>query len=142
MKQIYNANPTESGNQYPPVVAYATRRAPLEFVSEFSQMQDSASAVETDSCAPFERIGVKTRHSFYEVIVLTGHRGEVLIRGGRYFSEFQRARLAGSTAGGSALKPRTIQVGLRMELILGGETISTSTVLALSREAFNPLTLR
>jgi hypothetical protein len=40
----------------------------------------------------------------------------------------------GSTAGGTALKPNTIDVGLRMEFNLGGEIMVTSAVKAVARE--------
>ena len=91
-------------------------------------------AIQLDSCAPFERIVVKTGKSVYEVIVLSGRAGEVLVRGGRFFPEFRRAILTGSTADGSALKPRSIEVGLRMELRVEREAFITSTVQALSRD--------
>jgi hypothetical protein len=94
---------------------------------------DSGDRVHTNGCDPFERIGVKTRNSFYEVIVLAGSQGEVLIRGGHFLSEFRHAKLTGSTAGGSALKPRVIQVGLRMEIAVDDQIVSTSTVQGLVR---------
>jgi hypothetical protein len=101
--------------------------------SVLSREPGSGDRVHTDCCDPFERIGVKTRNSFYEVIVLGDGRGEILIRGGRFLSEFRRAKLTGSTAGGSALKPRVIEVGLRMEIAVDDQIVCTSTVQALVR---------
>jgi hypothetical protein len=49
--------------------------------------------------------------SDYEVVVLPGTSGQVLIRGGRYFSQFGRARLDGSTLGGSAIRAKTWDAG-------------------------------
>jgi hypothetical protein len=89
-------------------------------------------AIHLDSCLPFERIAVRTRMSHYEVIVLPGHSGKVLVRGGRYFTTFQHAGLAGSTCGGSAIRLRTIEVGCRLELQVNGMPIVTSTIEAVS----------
>ena len=90
-------------------------------------------ALHLDSCFPFEQIAVRTRMSDYEVVVLPGGAGEVLVRGGRYFSEFRRARLVGSTFGGSAIRVMTIEVGCRLELRVDGHTILTSPIQAVSR---------
>lgn len=90
--------------------------------------------IHLDACAPFERIAVNTRSSSYELVVLSGRDGEVLVRGGRFFPEFRRAILFGSTAGGSALKLRTIEVGLRMELHVDKTAYVTTPVQTLSRD--------
>ena len=93
----------------------------------------SDSAIQVDSCRAFERIVVWTQYSVYELIVLSGTDGDVLVRGGRRFPEFRRARLAGSTAGGSALSLRRVDVGRRMELRVDGKRLLTSTIQAISR---------
>lgn len=84
------------------------------------------------SCAPFERIVINTLNNVYELIVLSGDAGDVLVRGGR-FPEFCRARVAGSTAGGTALTLKTIVLGLRLELRVAGIAIVTSTIQAATR---------
>ena len=94
---------------------------------------DACQAIHLDSCVPFDRIAVRTRRSDYEVVVLPGSAGEVLVRGGDMFSEFRRARLAGSTFGGSAIRMRTIEVGGQLELRVDGQPIVTSTIQAVSR---------
>jgi hypothetical protein len=71
--------------------------------------------------------------SNYEVVVLPGSCGDVLVRGGHYFPTFQHAALAGSTFGGTAIRLRTIEVGCRLELRVGGTPIVTSTIEAVSR---------
>ncbi len=53
---------------------------------------------------------------------------------GRFFPEFRRAELAGATADGSSLKMRSIDVGLRMELHVDGESFVTSTIRGVSPE--------
>jgi hypothetical protein len=90
-------------------------------------------AINLGGCEPFQRIKVKTRRSVYELIVLAGRAGEVLVRGGRFFPEFREAILTGSTAGGSALKPRSLGVGLCMEFIVGDRVVVTSPVSELSQ---------
>jgi hypothetical protein len=95
---------------------------------------DTAGGLHLTSCSPSETILVRTRSSVYEMIVVRGDRGEVLVRGGKMLPAFRRAIFMGSTAGGTALKPNTIDVGLRMEFNLGGEIMVTSAVKAVARE--------
>jgi hypothetical protein len=90
-------------------------------------------AIHLDSCLPFEHIAVRTRRTDYEVVVLPGSSGEVLVRGGRFFKEFQHARLAGSTFGGSAVRMKTIEVGCPLELHVDGTRIVTSPVETVNR---------
>jgi len=89
-------------------------------------------AIHLDSCRAFERIAVRTRMSDYEVVVLPGSSGDVLVRGGRFFRTFHYAGLAGSTFGGSAIRLKTIEVGCRLELQVNGMPIVTSTIEAVS----------
>jgi hypothetical protein len=93
----------------------------------------SVDAVELASCEGDERILVRTRYSTYEVIVLEGRLGDVLIRGGQLFPEFRRARVAGSSGCGSALREKAIDVGLHIELRAEGKCFRTSVVEAISR---------
>jgi hypothetical protein len=95
----------------------------------------SNDAICLDSCEQSEKIVVNTRSSVYELIVLQGDIGDVLVRGGSKFPKFRRVQFVGSTAGGSALKMNTIDVGLRMEFHLGRRIVITSAVQALSRHA-------
>jgi hypothetical protein len=75
---------------------------------------------------------VNTRSSVYELIVFGGD-GDVLVRGGGHFTEFQRVLFLGSTADGSSLTSRTIEIGLRMIFKVGDRSIITSPVQSLSR---------
>ena len=90
-------------------------------------------SIHTDSCAELETIVVKTRSSVYELVVLGGDHGDVLLRGGRHFKEFQRAVFLGSTAEGGSFQPRTIDIGLRMRFIVADGLFVTSAVKSLSR---------
>jgi hypothetical protein len=89
--------------------------------------------VELDTCSELERIIVKTARSAYEVVVLAGDTGAVLVRGGSLFPEFRRATITGSLFGGIAVKLRTIAVGLNLEFLVDGTSVITSRVRAISR---------
>jgi hypothetical protein len=62
-------------------------------------------------------LAVRTTNSLYEITVLDGRTGDVLVRGGEFFPVRTTVRLEGSTCGGSILKRRGIYVGLRMEIV-------------------------
>jgi len=75
---------------------------------------------------------VQTENSTYEVTVISGCAGDILIRGGRFFPEFTEARLAGSSLGGSFLKLRGIYVGFSLEIHFDKRLIITSRVRKIS----------
>ena len=58
-----------------------------------------------DACAAQETIVVTTRSSVYELVVLRGDRGDVLVRGGRHFTEFSPVVFLGSVADDGSLEP-------------------------------------
>ena len=89
--------------------------------------------VQLDLCPAFERFVIRTDRSMYDIIVLSGDTGEVVVRGGRFFPEFRRATIAGSLVGRSAVKLRSICVGFRMELHVNGKVFVTSRIQAISR---------
>ena len=84
--------------------------------------------VRVDRLIALDRLMVRTRHSTYEIIVVTTGTANVVVRGGAFFPEFTRACVAGSSLGGSFLKLHCIHVGFRMELADGRRTIWTSPV--------------
>ena len=90
-------------------------------------------ALSLESCSELEWIVVKTRGSVYDVIVLAGDTGDVMVRGGRLFPEFRRGIIAGSVFGGSAVKLRSICVGLQLELHVDGKSFVTSPIQTISR---------
>ena len=73
--------------------------------------------VQIDQMEELTTLAVQTSNSLYEITVLNGQTGEVLVRGGEFFPVRTPVRLEGSTCGGSILKRRGIYVGLRMEII-------------------------
>ena len=84
--------------------------------------------VQIDHLTAFDRVTVRTRHSTYEIVVVSSASADVMVRGGEFFPEFTRARLAGCTLGGSFLKLRSIFIGFHMEFALGEGVIITSPV--------------
>jgi hypothetical protein len=89
--------------------------------------------VELASCPELEWITVKTSRSTYDVVVLSGDTGEVMVRGGSLFPEFRRATITGSLFDGIAIKLRTIAVGLNLEFLIDGTSVITSRIQACSR---------
>jgi hypothetical protein len=84
--------------------------------------------VQLEAIEDMETLTVRTENSNYEITVISGRTGEVLIRGGRFFPEFTPARLAGSSLGGSFLKLRGIYVGFSLEVHFDKRLIITSRV--------------
>jgi hypothetical protein len=93
-------------------------------------------AVPLDSCSNFEWLIVRTQRSVYELIVLSAKDGDVLVRGGRLFPVFRRARVAGSMNGSSEIKLSSVVVGSHLELVVDRKSFVTSVVEAVSRHDF------
>lgn len=84
--------------------------------------------VQLENMQDMETLTVRTENSTYEITVICGRAGEILVRGGRFFPEFTAARLAGSSLGGSFLKLRGIYVGFNLEIHFDRRLIITSRV--------------
>jgi hypothetical protein len=84
--------------------------------------------VQVDGMQDMEKLIIQTRNSVYEIIVIDGPSGEILIRGGQMFPELTPARLTGATLGGSFCKMRGIYAGFRMEINANGSRTVTSPV--------------
>lgn len=100
-----------------------------------SSATSSAASIDLGSCAAFERITATTGSSVYEVIVLRGERGTVLVRGGKHFTTFCRVFFVGSTRPSGAIEQHTIEIGLRMKFYFENMAIVTSVVRSLSRDS-------
>jgi hypothetical protein len=72
--------------------------------------------IQLDQLAELETLTVRTQNSVYEITVLCGRTGEVLVRGGQFFPEWTPALLTGSTFGGSLLRSGGIYLGMKMEI--------------------------
>ena len=92
-------------------------------------------SIYVDSCEAQEKIVVTTRSSVYELVFLRADRGDVLVRGGRYFTEFRPVLFLGSIADDGSFKRDTIDVGGRLKFVFGEQLIITSTVESLSRDS-------
>lgn len=84
--------------------------------------------IQIEQMADLQRLHVRTAYSLYEITVIDGRNGDILVRGGRFFPELTEARLAGATLGGSFCKMRGIYCGFKMELHAKGQRILTSDV--------------
>lgn len=89
---------------------------------------DWRGGVQIDDLSPLERLIVTTSNSTYEILLVAPERAEILVRGGAFFPVFTRARLAGSSLGGSFLKVRSVHVGFRLEFGSERGSIITSPV--------------
>ncbi len=89
--------------------------------------------VQVPELAPLERLLVRTRNNLYEVIVIEPSRSEVMVRGGRYFPEFTRAIVCGSSVGSSFLKLHGIYPGFCLELHSDAQSVVTSPVRDITR---------
>ena len=84
--------------------------------------------IQIDRLEDMQKVAVQTANNLYEIIIIGGHEGDVLVRGGKFFPELTPANLAGATMGGSFCKMRGIYVGFRMEFSADGKRIITSPV--------------
>lgn len=97
------------------------------------EADDGAHDLHLESCSELEWIVVRTRNSTYDLIVVSGDTGAVMVRGGQLFKEFVAATVVGSIFAGSAVQLRTIRVGCHLELCHDGKTFVTSRVEQVSR---------
>ena len=88
--------------------------------------------LQLEAMQDMEKLTVRTENSIYDITVISGRSGEILIRGGRFFPEFTAARLAGSSLGGSFLKLRGIYIGFSLEVHFEQRMIITSRVRSIS----------
>lgn len=84
--------------------------------------------VQIDRMEDMEQLVVQTRNSLYEITIIEGRSGEIMVRGGKFFPELTPARLSGATLGGCFCKMRGIYVGFRMEINENGQRTVTSPV--------------
>jgi len=89
--------------------------------------------VQVPELSPLERLLVRTRNNIYEIIVVDPGRAEVMVRGGRYFPEFTRAVVCGSSVGSGFLKLHGIYPGFCLELHSPVHPVVTSPVREITR---------
>jgi hypothetical protein len=105
-----------------------TTLVPTGAILDHWSRQEWDNGVQIEQMQELESLAVRTQNSVYEIVILSGHQGEVLIRGGQFFPQLTPAHLAGSTLGGPFLKLRGIYVGLRMEMNVDGQRFVTTPV--------------
>lgn len=110
-----------------------TLRCPEGAVLDRWAQHEWTDGVQIDQLPDLEMLAVSTVNNLYEIIVISGRTGEIIVRGGRFFPELTAARLVGSSLGGSFLKMRGIYVGFRMELHHNGHPIVTTQVQLIER---------
>ena len=84
--------------------------------------------IQIDHLGDMQKLAVQTANNLYEIVIISGHEGDVLVRGGKFFPDLTPANLAGATLGGSFCKMRGIYVGFRIEFMADGKRIITSPV--------------
>jgi hypothetical protein len=84
--------------------------------------------VQVDGMEDMEKLVIQARNSLYKITTIEGRSGEILVRGGQFFSELTPARLAEATFGGSFCKMRGIYTGFRMEINASGQRTVTTPV--------------
>ena len=92
---------------------------------------DWSDGIQVDDLHALDCLTVRTRNSLYQIVVNDPESGEIMVRGGERLPVFTRARLCGSTVGGTVLKRGGIYPGFRLELELEGRRrILTSAVVS------------
>jgi hypothetical protein len=89
--------------------------------------------VQVPELPPLERLLVRTHNNLYEIIIVDPVRAEVMVRGGRYFPEFTRAVVCGSSVGSGFLKLHGIYLGFCLELHSRQLPVVTSPVREITR---------
>jgi hypothetical protein len=99
--------------------------------------EDSAGGVDIHTLRPGTTVVVETHNSRYRFVVLLDPWA-VLVKGGVMFPNDTIVRLAGATAGGSAIKLGWILVDWRIELYRGSVCIRSSPVRSVRVEYVPP----
>jgi hypothetical protein len=84
--------------------------------------------LQIDQREDMEKLVIRTRNSLYEITIIEGRSGEILLRGGQFFTMLTPARLIGATLGGGFCKMLGIYMGFRMEINVDGQRIITTPV--------------
>jgi len=96
--------------------ARTSKTVPAAATLDFWSNEPWTNGVQIEEMNEMQKVLVRTRNSVYEITVLDGWRGEIVVRGGQFFPNATPAWLAGATFGGSILKLRGIYIGLQMEI--------------------------
>jgi hypothetical protein len=89
--------------------------------------------VQIEDLQPLDVLAVRTRNTLYQITIISGQTGAVMVAGGRFFPEPTRAVLAGASLGGSFLKRHGIYLGFMMEVLHESQCIVTTRVRSISK---------
>lgn len=89
--------------------------------------RDWSGGLDLTAIGDLAAIEVITRRSVYHIVPAEGGQG-LLVRGGHYLPDFQRARAIGCSLGGALLKQHAIHIGFRMEIAFDDMRLVTSEV--------------
>lgn len=92
---------------------------------------DSMREVNVRDLAISDTVHVRTLYSDYRLLLLNPALGRVIVRGGRFFPGPGKSGADWVLHGDCVLKNGLIALGLRMELIAGGQCVITSPVQSL-----------
>ena len=84
--------------------------------------------VALQTLAQYDTIQVRTLNSHYRIFLLDPGTGRVLLEGGNYFLEPVEAVVYGSNSVGSPPKVGWIGIGMRIEMWVKNQLVSTSPV--------------
>jgi hypothetical protein len=108
---------------------------PKSTLDGFASAVAGSDGVGLSQLGPLDALAVRTRNTLYRIVVLRPPSQDILVQGGVFFPQCTRARLAGSSLGGSFLKLSWIGAGFRMEFFHEGQRIITSPVRAVRLES-------
>jgi hypothetical protein len=100
----------------------------VQTLSEFAQQPGCFEGLSLSTLAAGTIISINTRRSQYRVVLIDPRQGRALVTGAVWFPEPTEVRLVGATAGGSMLKTGWIGIGLKLEMSVGRQRITTSRV--------------
>ena len=106
----------------------ATLVARASTLDGFADAIAKADGVAFSDLAPLDVVSIRTRNTVYRVVALRPPGHDVLVQGGLFFPYSTRARLAGSSLGGSFLKLGWVGPGFQMEIHAYGQRIITTRV--------------
>jgi hypothetical protein len=107
------------------VTAEGERGVPLESAT---RALASSRGLSINALAPIDRLRIRTRNSWYDIMVVGPAESSIVIQGGAFFPDPCRARLAGASLGGSMLRLAWVGVGLCLEICHQGRRIVTTPV--------------
>ena len=96
-------------------------------LSSWSECQFNG-GVQIEQLPELTSLAVRTANSLYEITIINGSSGEVLVRGGKFFPERTPARLNGSSFRGAILKWRGIYPGMALEFVTHSAELQSKAV--------------